>query len=148
MSKNNGKPKKKKYTWRSEKLDPPWTAFRKAQYILDDADVTPEIVVQNSIYAVAIYRHLVENIGAIMHLAIERLDKKPIRKWEHLQRIKNEIAGKDVEGCELFPSEKRKLDSNKVHLWCLPPDQMFPFGFIDRIKSESDDTTSAEDSNS
>jgi len=137
MSKNNGKPpKRRKIKWKAEKPDPVWTSFRKARYILDDAEIMPEIVVQNSIYAVAIYRHLVENIGAIMHLVIERLDKKPIRKWGDLQRIKNEIAGEDIEGCELFPSEKRKLPSDKIHIWCLPPDQMFPFGFIDRIVSD------------
>ena len=134
---NNGKPlKKKKYRWKAEKIDPDWTPFRKSRYVLDDADVTPEIVVQNSIYAVAVYRHPVENIGSIMHLAVERLDKKPIRKWEDLQRIKNEVAGNNIEGCELFPSERRKLTSDKIHIWCLPPDQVFPFGFIDRLTED------------
>jgi len=143
MSKGNGKPpKKKKIRWRAEKSDPTWTPFRKARYILDDKDLSPEIVVQNSIYVVAVYRHPVENIGSIIHLAVERLDKKPIRKWADLQRIKNEIAGDNIEGCELFPSEKRRLDNNKIHLWCLPPDQVFPFGFVDRLKSEDEGTPS------
>jgi hypothetical protein len=146
--KSNGKPKKRKIKWVAEKEDPAWTPFRRSRYFLDDKDQSPEMVVQNNIYAVAVYRHPVQNIGSIMHLAIARLDKKPVRKWEDLQRIKNMIAGKEVEGCELFPSEKRKLPSDKIHLWCLPPDQMFPFGFIDRIKPEDDDTESAENSSS
>lgn len=147
MSKSNGKPpKKRRVKWRAEKVDPAWTPFRKARYILDNAELSPEIVVQNSIYAVAVYKHPVENIGSIMHLAVERLDKQSIRKWEDLQRIKNEIAGEGVEGCELFPSEKRKLESNKVHLWCLPPDQMFPFGFVDRLKAEDGTDVSSTES--
>ena len=141
MSKN----KPKRYKSVLQRIDPAWTAFRKARYVLDDKDLSPEVVLQNSIYAVAVYKHQVENIGSIMHLAVERLDKKPIRKWEDLQRIKNEIAGKDVEGCELLPAEKRRLDNNKIHLWCLPPDQMFPFGFIDRL-IENEDAPSTKNS--
>jgi hypothetical protein len=138
MSKKNGKPRKIK--WVSEKPDPAWSPFKKAEYFLKGKDgLDPEIVVQNSIYAVAVYRHPVENIGAIMHLVVERLDKKPVRQWEDLQRIKNEVVGPEIEACELFPAEGRKLESDKVHLWCLPPNQSFPFGFIDRLSEENED---------
>lgn len=135
MAKNNEKPKRRKVKWLAHKPDPAWTKFRRAHYYLDDKPDSPEAVLQNSIYVVAIYKHPVENIGNIMHLVINRVDGKPTRNWEDLQRIKNEIAGEEVEGVELFPSEKRKVDHDKIHLWCLPPNQVFPFGFIDRIVS-------------
>ena len=117
-----------------QEIDSGWTKFTKAtQFILDDNEISPELVLKNNKYLVAVYKYPVQNIGSVMHLVIERHDKGPIRKWEDLQRIKNEIAGEEVEGVELFPAEKRKIQTDKVHLWCIPPDQTFPFGFIDRV---------------
>ena len=69
----------------------------------------------------------------LIHLSIKRLDRKPIRDWRDLQRIKDELVGTDAEAVELFPSQQRLVDvANQYHLWCLPPGQLFPFGFEKR----------------
>lgn len=75
----------------------------------------------NSIYQVQV-RSVEEDPGAdnipIKHLSIKRIDKKPIRDWRHLQRIKNEIVGPEYEAVELFPAESRLVDTaNQYHLW-------------------------------
>lgn len=75
----------------------------------------------NSIYQVQV-RSVEEDPGdeniPIKHLSIKRIDKRPIRDWRHLQRIKNEIVGPEYEAVELFPAESRLVDTaNQYHLW-------------------------------
>lgn len=70
--------------------------------------------------------------GQVIWLSIRRTDRKPAREWRHFQRIKNQLAGAEYEGAELYPAESRKVDgANQYHLWCFP-DRM-PFGFQERI---------------
>jgi hypothetical protein len=68
-------------------------------------------------------------------LSIKNKDKTPIRDWRHLQRIKNELVGKECEGVELFPAESRLVDtSNQYHLWVITEVGLrFPFGYGDRL---------------
>jgi hypothetical protein len=71
--------------------------------------------------------------GAVMHLSIRRADRSAARDWRDLQRIKNEIAGPDVEAMELYPAEDRLVDTaNQYHLWCMHPGVRLPFGFQER----------------
>lgn len=64
-------------------------------------------------------------------LSIKRNDKEPCRDWRHFQYIKNQLVGREHEGCELFPAESRLVDgSNQYHLWVFErPEIFFPFGF-------------------
>lgn len=72
--------------------------------------------------------------GSVENLSVRRQDRKPIRDWRDLQRIKNELAGFEVEAAELFPADARLVDSaNQYWLWCLPPGERFPFGFDHRL---------------
>lgn len=66
--------------------------------------------------------------GRGVHLSIKRHDRRPVHDWRHLQRIKNEILGPEVEAVELYPAEARKVDgANQYHLWAFPG-YRFPFG--------------------
>ena len=67
----------------------------------------------------------------MLHVSIKRRDKQPIHDWRDLQRIKNELIGEDYEAVELYPAERRLVDtSNQFHLWVLADRTMqFPFGF-------------------
>lgn len=68
--------------------------------------------------------------GYLIELSIRRRDRKPDIPWRHLQRIKNECAGDEVEAMELFPAEARLVDSaNQRWLWLLKPGLRFPVGF-------------------
>ncbi len=68
------------------------------------------------------------------HLSIKRRDKKTVRCWRDLQRIKNELVAPEREACELYPAESRLVDTaNQYHLFVLPAGMRFPFGYQDRL---------------
>jgi hypothetical protein len=78
--------------------------------------------------------------GNVERLSIRRQDRRPVRDWRDMQRIKNQIAGPEVEAVELFPPQSRLVDSaNQYWLWCLPPGATLGFGFEDRLVSGSAD---------
>lgn len=66
-------------------------------------------------------------------LSIRRIDRKPVRDWRDLQRIKTQLLGPDCEAVEIFPAEDRLVDTaNQYHLWGYDdPTFRFPFGFFD-----------------
>ena len=69
---------------------------------------------------------------AAMHLSIRRQDRQPCRDWRDFQRIKNQLAGPEWEGVELYPAESRKVDgANHYHLFVFDMD--FGIGFNKRI---------------
>jgi hypothetical protein len=76
----------------------------------------------------------------VMSLSIRRLDRMAIRNWRHNQRIKNEIAGEDVDAFELYPMKSRTVDTaNQYWVWCMRPGVMLPVGFSERTVSEGAD---------
>lgn len=93
-------------------------------------------VFHNNLYSVLVGESLwqEEVKQNVIHLSIKRHDKKPIRDWRHLQRIKNELIGPENEGLELFPAESRLMDTaNQFHLWILAdPRMQIPFGYKDK----------------
>jgi hypothetical protein len=69
----------------------------------------------------------------IIQLCVRRRDGAMIWDWRHLQQIKNELVGEELEGVQLFPAETRKVDtSNKWHIWVLRDGTKFPFGWAHR----------------
>jgi hypothetical protein len=100
----------------------------------------------NDLYQVAVDRFDLKVAGETLemaHLCIRRRDGKPIfRDWRHFQQIKNEIAGRECEGVELYPAESRLNDtSNKFHLYvCTDPTYRIPFGMPDRDVQDDDGT--------
>jgi hypothetical protein len=93
----------------------------------------PDAVVQNNKYVVCVYR--VKDEEALIHLSVRRQDRLAVHDWRDLQRIKNELLGEEVEAVELYPSERRCVDTaNQYHLWAIPrPGVLFPFGYGDRL---------------
>lgn len=72
------------------------------------------------------------------HLSIKRRDKKEIRDWRDLQLIKNELCGPEFEAMEMYPAESRLTDgANQYHLFVLPKGMQWPFGFKERLVTES-----------
>lgn len=81
----------------------------------------------NSYYTVV--KHLIEGKedGAI-HLSIRHNQRKAVRDWRHFQRIKNELAGPEREGIEVFPPESQLVDTaNQYHLFVYPVGMSNPF---------------------
>jgi len=69
---------------------------------------------------------LVDAEPRLRYLSINRLDRRAMRNWRHLQQIKNEVCGELWTGIEFFPPEDRLVDSaNQYHLYCFPPEVDF-----------------------
>lgn len=65
----------------------------------------------------------------MVHLRMKAHDKRCVRDWRDMQRIKNEICGTQAEGVELYPEEGRLVDEvNEFHIYVLHPAASFPFG--------------------
>jgi hypothetical protein len=77
--------------------------------------------------------------GGMLWLSIRRNDRKVMRDWRDFQRIKNDIAGPEREGFEMFPAESRLVDTvNQYHLWVLPEGQRLPVGWNARLVTDED----------
>jgi hypothetical protein len=119
-----------------------WTPFEEAVIPEDDLKkmlavdpVAPLRVVLNSMYQVIVY----DCGNKLIKLSIRRLDRRPIRNWRHLQRIKNELVGPENEAFELFPMESRLTDSaNQFFLYCfVEPGLKIPVGWRERLVVDS-----------
>lgn len=79
---------------------------------------------------------LPEGWPGMVWLSIKRLDRGPVgdERFRDFQRIKNELVGPECEAVELYPAEKRLVDTaNQYHLWVIAePGHYFPFGFAER----------------
>jgi hypothetical protein len=115
-----------------------WTSFEPVPSFLNGkpVDLPPHITTwRNNLYTV--HRTMPAEGGG--YLSIRSNDRHWRHDWRHLQRIKNELLGTDVEAVELYPAVSRLVDdANQWHLWALPAGEQFPFGF-----SESDQDDNA-----
>jgi hypothetical protein len=118
--------------------EPPWTPFEEVPIVSDDPMILASFegtrTFVNSRYQVVSRQFPNKAMGVdMLHLSIKRHDREIIHDWRDLQRIKNEFAGPECEGVELYPAESRLVDSaNQYHLWCLPKGLFFQLGFTDR----------------
>jgi hypothetical protein len=77
----------------------------------------------------------------VVWLSIKARDDTARHDWREFQWIKNELCGEEWEAIELYPSEKRMVDSvNQFHLWCLSPPAVFPVGWWSRKVVEENTT--------
>jgi hypothetical protein len=66
--------------------------------------------------------------GPVIHLWVRCHDGGMPRAWSDLQRIKNELAGRNLIALEVFPGVLDLTDeANLSHLWVLPEDFVLPF---------------------
>ena len=89
----------------------------------------------NEKYQVSVIEFDHSQFGPCMQINIRRRDGNVIfRDWRDFQLIKNQLAGPECEGLEIYPAESRKVDTtNKYHLWViLDPDKCIPFGWAER----------------
>ena len=96
---------------------------------------------RNDIYQVDVFRgskadwlvHEKSWKGNVTYLSLKRRDKKSVHDWRHLQTIKNELVGEDFEAFEIYPSEKRLIDTaNQYHLFVMPKGHRIPVGWQKR----------------
>jgi hypothetical protein len=130
----------------------PWQPLYRAQLIIPgqlaaaanaDTAIMTEVrrIMEAEVWRNDRYVVIVERAagGWVSHLSIRRDDRKPIHNWRDLMRIKNELAGEDAEGVELYPARDRLVDgANQYHIWCQRPGVRFPLGFPEGMLGTSD----------
>lgn len=68
--------------------------------------------------------------ASVTHLSIKRNDRREVHDWRDLQRVKNEVCGEAAEAVEVYPAERRLVDTaNQYHLWVFPDGFELPFGY-------------------
>jgi hypothetical protein len=70
----------------------------------------------------------VQQHDGVIQISYHRHDRAPIRDWRIGQRLKNQLAGPEWEGVEIYPAESRLVDTcNEYHLFCVKTP--LPLGF-------------------
>jgi hypothetical protein len=115
-------------------------SFEEARKMLDD-EIAREAIWVNEKYQVATHHFDHPQLGPCLHINIRRRDGNVIfRDWREFQEIKNQLAGPECEGLEMYPAESRKVDqSNKYHLYCIlttDESHRIPFGWSERDVTE------------
>lgn len=118
--------------------DVPWTPFVEGELPTSNLPIVQEVrekllgVAINSRYQVYVYDAGTGRFGRMVWLSIKTLDKSARHDWRDLQRIKNEVVGPQYDAVEIYPAEKKLVDtSNQYHLWVFL-DFEIPFGFNER----------------
>lgn len=110
-----------------------WNPLVKSSDTIKVANLPEAEIWTNDLYTVYVRRNqsTSQDNVFVAWLSIKRNNLDACRDWRHFQYIKNQLVGKENEGCEIFPAESRLVDgSNQYHLWVFEnPDHQFPFGF-------------------
>lgn len=70
--------------------------------------------------------------GGMIQIGIHAHDGTACHDWRDFQGIKNQIAGEECEGFELYPAESRLLDpSNYYTIWCFPGLKRIKVGIVE-----------------
>ncbi len=118
---------------------PPWTPFTRTGQIVTVGlpDMPVGTVWENSRFVVVARDCGGTDENKMVWLSIKNADNSARHDWRDLQRVKNELVGPEAEAAELYPAESRLVDNaNQFHLWCIIGSR-FPFGFEERLVSES-----------
>jgi hypothetical protein len=82
---------------------------------------------KNNVYSVQLYRRETAH-GDVTQLVVRRHDEEPVKGWDDLQRVKNELVGEERTAIEIYPPEDEVVDQAPLrHLFVLPRGQSAPF---------------------
>lgn len=88
---------------------------------------------RNSFYVVQVYDFTSDDGLEMLHVIVRRVDGAAIHKWPDLQRIKDELVGRDRVAVEVYPPAEQLVDrANLTHLWVYPVGHSLPFGLQGR----------------
>lgn len=79
-------------------------------------------VYKNSRYCVMVYDDRKTDKGPAINVLVQRWDDTPIpNHWREMQRIKNEIFGKETMAIEYYPKESELIDMHNIYwMWIFP----------------------------
>lgn len=94
----------------------------------------------NNRYVVMIDDHSPTTNGTAIRAMIQKTNDTPIlNHWSEIQKIKNELFGKEVTAIEYYPKESELVDQHNIYwLW------IFPEGTIPTMVHHDDDDLRTE----
>lgn len=82
---------------------------------------------RNNRYVVMIYDDTETTHGKAIQVLVQRhVDSSIPRHWSEMQKIKNEIFGKEVTAVEYYPSESELIDDHNIYWLWIYPDGVLP----------------------
>lgn len=100
-----------------------------------------QVNVQKGLNAKYWFHFDADNINQYVYLSIKRRDKEAAFDLEHIQEIKDVLVSKNSMGIELYPNQKRVLDTaNQYHMFVFP-ENFSPIEFTEDFNSEDADET-------
>lgn len=82
---------------------------------------------RNNRYVVMVYDNVTVTTGFATQILVQKHDDTPIvNHWSEMQRIKNEVFGKEVTAIEYFPAESQLIDHHNIYWMWIFPDGVLP----------------------
>lgn len=77
---------------------------------------------RNNRYTVTVYENVPTTHGPAVKALVQKHGDTPlINHWAEMQRIKNEIFGREVVAVEYYPREYDKIDAHQIYwMWIFP----------------------------
>lgn len=86
---------------------------------------------KNNRYIVMIYDNTKTTHGDAISVLIQKLDNTPILgHWKEIQKIKNEIFGKETTAVEYYPKESELIDDHNIYWIWIYPEGVLPIPII------------------
>jgi len=91
-------------------------AMAKFALLKNNSTYRPDRVWLNNHYVVQYFKFNRYYLGELFDkVMVRRNDAKPILSWTDMQRIKNEIFGREVEAIQFFPKESDLVDQANLY---------------------------------
>ncbi len=76
----------------------------------------------NNLYMVTVYDNAPTTKGDAIQVMVQPHNMLPIKHhWREMQRIKNELFGKEVFAVEYYPAQSKLIDDHNIyHFWIFP----------------------------
>lgn len=82
---------------------------------------------RNTRFTVMVYDYTVTTHGFATKALIQKHDDTPIlNHWAEIQKIKNEIFGKEVTAIEYYPAESNLINDHNIYWIWIFPEQVLP----------------------
>lgn len=78
---------------------------------------------RNNRYVIMVFDNAKTTAGDAIQILIQKIDNTPIlNHWAEIQKIKNEVFGKETTAIEYFPAESQLVDKYNIYwIWIYPP---------------------------
>lgn len=90
-------------------------AIKKHKAMNLDSTFRPDRVFQNNKFIVQVFLRVLRPDGFFTKAMIRRSDAQPVRSFNDLFRIKNEIFGDEIEAIQFFPKKSELIDAANLY---------------------------------